>query len=57
MELQRVMHNYDAIKYDERGWIGGIRGICKEVSNLKGRTSLTGADGRLRVGRATRNRI
>jgi hypothetical protein len=56
MEIQCVMHNYVDIKYVRKGW-EGIRGICKEVSNLNGRTSLAGADGRLRLGRTTRNRI
>jgi len=57
MELQSVMDHYDAIKYVRKGWRRGIRGICKEVLNLKGRTSLAGAGGRLGVGRTTRNRI
>jgi hypothetical protein len=54
VELLCVTHNYDDIKYVKEGWRGGIRGICKEVSNLNGTSYLAGADGRLRVERSTR---
>jgi hypothetical protein len=56
MEHQSVIDHYDDIKYVRKGRRWGIRGICKEVSNLNGRTSLEGADGRLREGQSTRNR-